>query len=274
MARMGQPVDRSSFERHDFERFATRLALETDLLHDRVERGTLSSHPPVAGLELEAWLIDPQGRPAPRNAEFLQRLDSPDVVTELGRFNFELNVPPQPVAGDGLRRLEASLRDAWSRCADVAREMGLGVIAIGVLPTLRDADLQLGNLSDRARYRALNQQALRQRHGRAVALDIAGPDGRHLRSQHRDVMLEAAATSFQVHLQVPQDRIVRTYNAAIVASAPLLAACGNSPLLFGQPLWQETRIPLFEQALGLFTRTDGAHEGLQRVGMGSGYAGW
>jgi len=100
------------------------------------------------------------------------------------------------------------------------------------------------------RYRALNQQVLRQRHGRPVRLAIDGPGGARLDVEHHDVMLEAAATSFQVHLQMPAPLAVRAHNAALIAAAPVLALAGNSPLLFGRALWQETRIPLFEQALG------------------------
>ena len=274
MPAMGQDVERTRFDRHDFSRFEAHLRDETDALHELVERRGLSSHAPVAGLELEAWLIDRHGRPAPCNDAFIERLGSPDVVTEIGRFNIELNVPPQPVAGDGLGRLAADLERTWRRCAETAAGMGLKVVAIGILPTVTDADLTMANLSDRARYRALNQQVLRQRHGRPIRLDIAGPDGNALHAEHRDVMLEAAATSFQVHLQVPADETVRTYNAALLASAPVVALTGNSPLLFGRRLWQETRIPLFEQAVNIGAREDGAHAPLGRVCFGSGYAGY
>lgn len=148
------------------------------------------------------------------------------------------------------------------------------MVAIGILPTLTDADLTLANLSNRTRYRALNEQVLRQRHGRANLLDITGSQGETMHSAHHDVMLEAAATSFQVHLQVPASETVRSYNAALIASAPVVALSGNSPLLFGRQLWQETRIPLFEQALNIGAREDGAHDALARVSFGSGYAGY
>jgi len=271
---MGQDIQRTQFEHRDFERFARQLRHETEALHALVEAGALSGHEPVAGLELEAWLIDAAGRPAPRNAEFLARLGSPDVVTELGRFNFEINVPSRPTRGDGLALMAADLQSLWDRCGRCAADMGLRTVAIGILPTVTDADLTTANLSDRARYRALNQQVLRQRHGRPTRLDIEGDDGTHLRSEHHDVMLEAAATSFQVHLQLPSDLAARAYNAALVASAPLVAMSANSPLLFGRRLWQETRIPLFEQALGIGTREDGRQAGMPRVGFGSGYAGY
>jgi gamma-glutamyl:cysteine ligase YbdK (ATP-grasp superfamily) len=274
MGRMGQEVNRTKFDQRDFARFRRRLAAETDLLHDLVEREELSRRQPVAGLELEAWLIDGRGRPAPRNDEFIARVDTPEIVSELGRFNIELNVPQQPVQGAGLGRLAADLGSTWQRCCDTAAAMGLQAVAIGILPTLTDADLTLANLSDKVRYRALNQQVLRQRHGRANRLDIPGTHGDVLHSEHRDVMLEAAATSFQVHLQVPADETVRAYNASLIASAPVVALSCNSPLLFGRRLWQETRIPLFEQSLNIGAREDGAHDALARVSFGSGYAGY
>jgi gamma-glutamyl:cysteine ligase YbdK (ATP-grasp superfamily) len=271
---MGHEVDRARFRHRDFERFARHLRDETDRLHDWIEAGSLSAHEPMAGLELEAWLIDASGRPAPRNDDLLAELGSPEVVAELARFNFELNVPPQPVRGDGLRRLGEDLEALWARCSQVAHSLGLRAVAIGIVPTVTDADLALDRLSDRQRYRAMNEQILRQRGGRPIVLDIDGPDEARVRTRHADVMLEAAATSFQVHLQTPAAQALRTYNAGLVASAPLLSACGNSPLLFGKPLWHETRIPLFEQALGVATRPDGVHEAVSRVGFGSGYAGW
>jgi gamma-glutamyl:cysteine ligase YbdK (ATP-grasp superfamily) len=271
---MGQTVDRARFEQRDFARFRRALDAETELLHDWVEAGRLSDHEPMAGLELEAWLVDAQGRPAPRNDEFIERFGSPEVVTEIGRFNVEFNVAPQPVRGRGLARLAANLHAAWAHAREVAASMGLHVVAVGILPSLAEADLRLANLSDRGRYRALNQQVLRQRRGRCARVDIEGCDGARLHLEHPDVMLEAAATSFQVHLQMPSQLAARAHNAAMIASAPLLAAACNSPLLFGLPLWQETRIPVFEQALGIGAREDGAHGALPRVGFGSAYIGF
>jgi gamma-glutamylcysteine synthetase len=62
-------------------------------------------------------------------------------------------------------------------------------------------------------------------------------------------MLEAATTSFQVHLQTPASEAARTYNASLILAAPLVALAANSPFLFGRALWHETRVPLFEQAV-------------------------
>ena len=81
-------------------------------------------------------------------------------------------------------------------------------------------------------------------------------------------MLEAATTSFQVHLQAPAEDAVRYFNAAQILSAPMVALAANSPFLFEHRLWDETRIPLFEQAVGL---GDEAAARMQRVTFGSGY---
>ncbi|EFK95540.1 conserved hypothetical protein [sediment metagenome] len=86
-------------------------------------------------------------------------------------------------------------------------------------------------------------------------------------------MLEAATTSFQVHLQVPFAKAARYYNAALIASGPLLAAAGNSPVLFGKRLWRETRIPLFEQSVEAGGYAGLADANVRRAGFGLGYVG-
>jgi hypothetical protein len=84
-------------------------------------------------------------------------------------------------------------------------------------------------------------------------------------------MLEAATTSFQLHLQVPFEQAGRYYNATLISCAPLLAAAVNSPLLFGRRLWQETRVPVFEQAVELGGYAGLAEPTLRRVTFGRGY---
>jgi hypothetical protein len=63
-----------------------------------------------------------------------------------------------------------------------------------------------------------------------------------------NIVMEGANTSFQVHLRVDPADYVASFNAAQLATAPVLAVAGNSPLFLGHLLWEETRIALFEQA--------------------------
>jgi hypothetical protein len=143
-------------------------------------------------------------------------------------------------------------------------------MTIGILPTLRDTHLNLRFMSPLKRYRALNEQVLRSRNWRPLSLNIVGKQ--RLRSVHSDVMLESAATSFQIHMQAPCGLAHQIYNAAIAASAPMMAACANSPYLFTHDLWDETRIPLFEQSVEIGGYDGVAHGPLRRVSFGSGYA--
>jgi hypothetical protein len=121
-------------------------------------------------------------------------------------------------------------------------------------------------MSPMQRYQALNEQVLRLRRGRPLQLDIQGRE--HLRALHQDVMLESAATSLQIHLQVSQDNAARVYNASKVLAAPMVAACANAPYFYGKDLWDETRIPLFEQAVSVGTGERHANE---RVCFGKYY---
>ena len=261
---MGQEIEHTHFQHADYLRFQRRLADETAWLRKAEADGALGEGAPLIGLELEAWLLDDAAHPAPVNQALLAKLGDPSVVPELARFNIEFNVAPQPLHGRGLAHLEQELRERWIACRRVAHGLGVDLASIGILPTLRDADLTLANMSPMQRYRALNEQVLRMRRGEPLRLCIEGRES--LVSEHRDVMLEAATTSLQAHLQVPASQAVRYYNAAIMLSAPMVALSANAPFLFGRQLWDETRIPLFEQSV------DAGPEAPKRVSFGTGYA--
>ncbi len=248
---MGQEIATSQFDEADRAVFAARLAAETAHLRQVARTGGLSRAGPVAGFELEAWLIDRAMFPAPHNQEFLAQIADPLVVAELSRFNIELNGSPRSLAGTGLLDMEQELARTWAKCLNTAHDQVDTAIAIGTLPTLRDADLSLANMTPSNRYAALNREVMRLRGGAPVEVEIdcVDPAGRHLKSRHRDVMLEAGTTSFQLHLQVPPEQLGATFDAALELCGPMLALSANSPFLFGQPLWHETRIALFEQAM-------------------------
>ena len=84
-------------------------------------------------------------------------------------------------------------------------------------------------------------------------------------------MLEAATTSFQLHLKVHPQNASRAYNASMIVAAPMVAVASNSPYLFGHELWDETRIPLFEQSVAVGGFAGARHGPLRRVTFGSGY---
>ena len=270
---MGQEISDARFFKRDFENYQQRLRQETELLAERFHGNAFDAGPPMAGFELEAWLIDSDYRPAPINEQFLHALNSPLVTPELATFNVEFNIAPEKLTDRALSIMAAGLEQSWAQARATAHSMDAELVMIGILPTVEDAQLTPENISSMNRYHAMNTEILRLRGGRPLKLDIHGHGVDHeiLRAEHCDVMLESATTSFQIHLQVPPALAKRAFNASIIASAPLLAVSANSPYLFGKDLWAETRIPLFEQAVEVGGYEDDAHGPMRRVSFGSGY---
>ncbi len=266
---MGQEISFSNFDQGDFENFHQKLQQETALLGELIKKKGFSTCAPLAGFEIEAWLVDSNNRPAAINDIFLKSLNHPLAFEELAKFNIELNSTPTPLAGNVFSRMQAQLQNTWDTAFRHAESLNSRLLMIGILPTLKQSDLTLSNMSNLNRYRALNQQILESR-GKPVHLDITGNE--HLKLDHHDVMLESATTSFQVHIQVPLDISHHFYNASIIASAAMVASCANAPYLFGKDLWHETRIPLFEQAIETGGYAGAAQGPLRRVSFGSDYA--
>ncbi len=264
---MGQSISSSTFTPEDFVCYEERVRTETQILSEWFRDHAFMDGTARCGFELEAWLVGHDLRPAPRNVDFLTRLDDPLVVMELSKFNVELNAPPAPLRGAALSEMLTHLESIWARCREAARGLELDMMLCGILPSALERDFTAATMSPQKRFHALNEQVLKLRGDEAIPLDIRGRD--HFAAEHHDLMLEAAATSFQVHLQVPAVDSVRAFNAAVALSGPLVAVTANSPFLFGRDLWSETRIPLFEQAVATRSRTK---TGFHRVTLGRGYA--
>ena len=261
---MGDEIQRRHFDAEDFRRFRRNLDTETHLVADLFERDELSGRGDMVGFELEAWIVNADGHPDPVNERLLEIVANPLVVPELAAFNVELNGSPSALQGNVFSRIHDELSATWEICRHGASELGCRLATIGILPTIRPELLNSAHMSAMVRYQALNDRILALRDGTPLHINITTGDG--LDMHHDDVMLEAAATSFQIHLQCKPERAVRDFNAAIIASAPMVALAANSPFLFGRSLWEETRIPLFEQAVSA------GHRAPARVTFGTGYA--
>lgn len=244
---MGSEVTHRFFEARDFNRFREALTIETKLLKGLFDSNGFSARGNVAGFELEAWLVDSDGNPAAKNEQFLTLLNSPLVVPELAQFNIELNGSPCALTGRVFSRLHDELTATWDACRRTAQELDCQLVTIGTLPTATANLFDTANMSSMLRYKSLNDRVMALRDGRDLHIELEGDDPLSLK--HHDVMLEAAATSFQIHLQSHSDLIVRDFNASLIAAAPLVALAANSPFLFGHTLWDESRIPLFEQSV-------------------------
>lgn len=260
---MGEEIRTRNFSREDFVAFHEHLEEETSLLGSLFVNRGLSNREHVAGFELEAWLLDKAGRPYPENETFLRSLKHGLVVPELAKFNIEINGSPTSLQGKAFSRLHDELGATWTKCLNCAQMLGVGLLQIGILPTITADDLSDENMSGLTRYAALNEQALEQRGGEPFRIDISGAE--RLRRIHHSVLLESAATSFQVHLQVQPGTAAALYNASILASSPCVGVSTNSPVFLGKLLWMESRIPVFEQSV------DVGSKAFKHVTFGSGY---
>ena len=266
---MGEEIQSSQFSKEDFTEYKSRLEEETKTLAEWFEQGAFADDEPVAGFEIEAWLVDHDLQPSPINEKFLEKLNHPLASPELASFNIELNTVPEVLHGHALSRSHQAMNETLKQCRDTALAMDSDVIMTGILPTVNNEDLNLANMSKMERYRALNREVIHRRRGKPMVFNINGVE--HLRVTHRDVMLESAATSFQIHLQVKPSQAVRIYNASMILASPMVAMSANSPYLFGKDLWDETRIPVFEQAVAVGGYDGAAFGPIRRVTFGSGY---
>ncbi len=260
---MGQEITSSRFSDADAAAYAQRLKAETQRLQEQLRDGHFASDAPVGGFEIETWLVDPQCHPVADNERFLALFDNELASPELARFNVELNNHPAPLRSKVFTGFEQDLQGIFSAADATAAKMGNRLLMTGILPTAEPDAFCVENMSALNRYRALNEQILLARNHAPIELDIQAKE--HLHMSYDSVMMEAATTSFQIHTQVPWQSAHHYYNAGLMAAAATTAVSANSPFLFGKQLWDETRIPLFEQSVNI---GGGARP---RVTFGSGF---
>src|SRR6266508_1614631 len=264
---MGTGIEQETFDEVDYDRFQQRLTRCLATLGWLLQRPGFGMGPTTLGAELELFLVDGTARPLLLNQAVRAAAGDPRVTVELDRFNLELNATPTLLAGYPFAALGEELRLLLERVGDAAQGHGGRLALIGILPTLRRADLHPGALSDLPRYRALDR-GLRRLRQAPFYIRIAGADPLELTSD--DVAPEGATTSFQVHLRVDPAAFARTYNAVQAATAPVLAVAGNSPTFLGHRLWEETRVALCKQSID-DRDGRGLRRRLARVAFGTGW---
>ncbi|MDQ1645752.1 MAG: hypothetical protein QOJ50_1936, partial [Cryptosporangiaceae bacterium] len=242
---MGKDVPAASFTPEDRRRYRQKVRRNLDVFARMLRESRFDFDRPLAGLEIELNLVDEEAEPTRKNTEVLDAIADPAWCTEMGQFNLEINVPPLALAGQGLAELERTVRVSLNDADKAARTVGAQLVMVGILPTLREHDVDRGAISQSPRYHLLNDQIFAAR-GEDIQIAIDGPE--RLSTYADSVAPESACTSVQFHLQVSPATFPSYWNAAQAVAGVQLAAAANSPFLFGKELWRETRIPLFGQA--------------------------
>jgi hypothetical protein len=242
---MGKDVPATSFTPEDRRRYRQKVRRCLDVFARMLRESRFDFDRPLAGLEIELNLVDGDTEPTRKNAEVLQAIADPAWCTEMGQFNLEINVPPLPLGHGGTAELERTVRQSLNDADKAARTAGAELVMIGILPTLREHDVDRGAISANPRYHLLSDQIFAAR-GEDIRIAIDGTE--RLSTYADSVAPEAACTSVQFHLQVSPATFPAYWNAAQSIAGIQVALAANSPYLFGKELWRETRIPLFEQA--------------------------
>lgn len=235
---------------------ALEVMLNDDLIETGIER---------IGAEQELFLVDALMNPAPVGMEILDYVKDGRLTTEIGKFNLEANLTPVEFEGNCLSLMEDEILELLNLVRDGAKHYNSDVLLVGILPTLQLSDLSLDSMTPLPRYYELNRMITNLRGG-GFQIQIKGLDEINL--THDNVMLEAANTSFQVHLQVAPKNFVNAYNWSQAVIAPVLAGAVNSPLLLGHRLWQETRLALFQHSVDVRSQAHLARSHPSRVSFG------
>ncbi len=252
---MGRDVPAITISRRDRRAYRAKVRTCLDVFARMLRESRFETGYQQVGLEIEFNLVDKAGYPAMTNADALAAIADDAWATELGKFNIELAAAPEILTSGVFTALESAIAGVVNRARERVEPAGTRLVMIGILPSLREDDVGEDALSANPRFRLLNDQMLAAR-GEEMRICIDGQD--RVLTYLDSIMAEAACTSLQCHIQVSPDTFASYWNAAQAVAGVQVAVTANSPYLFGQELWRETRITLFEQAID--TRPDELRE--------------
>ena len=265
---MGKEIVSHKFKAEDYQCFQQRLLENLKGLKLMLAQPDFGLGSPSIGAELELYLVDSAARPLLLNREVIERSGHQQLALELNRFNLEFNLSPQAAKGTPFTHLENEMEFSISLINQQLQNEKGCALPIGILPTLKRSDFGLKTITDGSRFYALTQ-ALQKLRGRMFQIHIEGDPPLSLRSH--DVSLEGANSSMQVHYRVNPDRFADTFNAFQMVTPLMVALASNSAFMLGQPLWHETRVPLFRQTIDGRSNEECSRGLPSRVCFGNGW---
>ncbi|MCH6200453.1 CBS domain-containing protein [Aquiflexum sp. LQ15W] len=242
------------------------LVRDIEALELMIQRDMFEKSPIRIGAEQEFCIVDSEFLPHSKSLQVLEEINDRHFTTEIGNYNLEINSDPIPLGRDCFSVLHRDLDDLMGKAKSAAQKFGSRIIITGILPTIASKHTTLESMTAVDRYFVLNEAAKEYR-GQDFSIHIKGVD--EVTMLHDSVMLEGCNTSFQMHLQLDPEEFVEMFNWSQAITGPVLAACSNSPLLFGKELWSETRIALFTQSVDVRTNSFFLNENQPRVSFES-----
>lgn len=244
---------------------------EFKILEKHLKNPDFGVGPTTIGSELELALINNYNQlPSMVNLDLCESINSNSFQPEISKFCIEFNGPVISTKNQPLNNLAHEMELGVLELNKIATEKFHTVaVPIGIIPTLTTNDLGMDALTPYWRYHSIDKLLRSLRCNRDYVIDIGGDDPLVLKWYTS--VLEGVNSSYQVHLRVNPNEFNSYYNAAQLASAFVLSLSGNSPLLFGHRLWEETRIAIFEQTVNNHHIHTGFWQEQQRVSFGRGW---
>ncbi|TRX56388.1 hypothetical protein [Thalassomonas sp. M1454] len=265
---MGKNIEIKEYSEQDFQAFQQVLRQQLTQLKGVLSQESFGDEPMQFGAELEMYLVDDSGQVSLSNQLLLSKLNDSQYQPELNKYNLELNLSPVMQTGKPFSNLLKEMQSKTSRLEQLAEKQNITIVPIGILPTLKAEDIKSENMTDLGRYHCLAKQ-LNQQKSSDFTINIDGEEP--VNKKFKDICTEGANTSFQVHMMTDFKRFNHVFNAAQLTLPLVTAIAANSPILFGNSVWDETRIALFKQSLDIRHRDKCQWQQPTRVNFGFGW---
>jgi CBS domain-containing protein len=246
--------------------FRKRLLDDLSQLDNLIKDNAFSKSRARIGAEQEVVLMDKLGSVSPISTQVLKNINHPQFNKELAKFNIELNLTPRNLESTCFVDMKAELQALLSILDQELIEFHADYFLTGIFPNFRLLDLDTDNITPDRRFFELVKR-INVLRSNEYELRIQGID--ELSMRHDSVFIEAAATSFQIHLEVAPKDFSRFYNIAQLIAGPCLAMATNSLVLFRKKLWHETRIALLRQSIQVSKTPNSLRDANARVTFGN-----
>lgn len=238
----------------DIRMFNRLLNDETQLLGEWFSDHVFTEDPSQFGLEVECFLLDDKNRLLFKNLDFIKSLDKSYLVPEVGGAHLEINTLPFELKRGCLKQLDAHVHALWDACALHAKDNGSKLILIGSCPTAEECSHHSTHLTPKERYHQIDANMAYHRENEDIQIRLSGVESLNFNPQ--SLAVNGLLSSLHIHSRVGLSESVKRYNVSQFLIAPVLAASVNSPFIYSRNLWQESRIPMFEQVMNLHTSSN------------------
>ena len=239
---------------------------DIDTFEKMMADGAFTDGPIHIGAEQEMCLVDSSYQPMSKSLDVLGLISDGHYTNELALYNLEVNLDPHEFTKSCFSDTEKELLSFLDLGRERSDQIGGKIFLTGILPSLQYSHLQFDHMTPIQRYKTLSE-SLYQLRGKEFEVHLQGVD--EILLSLKSVLFEACNTSFQLHLQIHPDDFVSMHNWSQMIAGPVLSMAVNSPLLFGEELWSETRIALFKQSLDTRTTSKFMRRKVPRVYFGS-----